>query len=53
MQHQSLHKRFTIKGEQISYSESHWCVQAKMNFLAIAIENDSNYKRPKNVHDGA
>ena len=53
MRHQLLHKRFTMKGKQISYSESHWCVRAKKIFLPIAIENDSNYKRPVNVHDGA
>lgn len=53
MQHQLLHKRFTRQGKQISYSASHWCVQTKKNFLPIAIENDSNYKRPDDIYDGA
>ena len=53
MRHQLLLNRFTMKGKQISYSGSHWCVQAKENFLPIAIKNDRNYKRPDDIHDGA
>ena len=30
MQNQLPQKRFTMQGKQISFSESHWCLQEKV-----------------------
>lgn len=48
-----LHKRFTIRGEEASFSKGYWCAQLKENFSPITNQIDSKYKRPDDIHEGA